>query len=37
MLKIVKCQVLSVIEGTEMDAYLLRFGFIPQSSKFHCC
>lgn len=24
MLAIVKCQVLSVVEGTEMDAYLLR-------------
>jgi len=24
MLQIVKCKVLSVIEGTEMDAYLLR-------------
>lgn len=24
MLDIVKCQVLSVVEGTEMDAYLLR-------------
>lgn len=28
MLDIVKCQVISVIEGTEMDAYLLRFDFI---------
>lgn len=26
MLDIVKCQVLSVIEGDEMDAYLLRLG-----------
>jgi S-adenosylmethionine decarboxylase len=25
MLQIVKCKVLSVIEGAEMDAYLLRF------------
>jgi S-adenosylmethionine decarboxylase len=24
MLAVVKCQVLSVVEGTEMDAYLLR-------------
>jgi S-adenosylmethionine decarboxylase len=27
MLDIVKCQVLSVIEGAEMDAYLLRLGY----------
>lgn len=28
MLDIVKCQVLSVVEGTEMDAYLLRLDLI---------
>jgi len=32
MLDIVKCRVLSVIEGTEMDAYLLRFIFITIST-----
>lgn len=34
MLVIVKCQVLSVIEGAEMDAYLLRFDFILRSTVF---
>jgi hypothetical protein len=41
MLDIVKCQVLSVIEGAEMDAYLLRsvliipyFYVVPQDSLF---
>ena len=34
MLDIVKCQVLSVIEGTEMDAYLLRFDLILESTVF---
>ena len=34
MLDIVKCQVLSVIEGTEMDAYLLRFDLMLGSTVF---
>jgi hypothetical protein len=34
MLDIVKCQVLSVIEGIEMDAYLLRFDFILELIVF---
>lgn len=29
MLDIVKCKVLSVMNGEEMDAYLLRFAFYP--------
>src|SRR6266508_3544948 len=33
MLQIVKCKVLSVIEGTEMDAYLLR-SVLPQHLIF---
>lgn len=37
MLDIVKCQVLSVIAGTEMDAYLLRFDFVRIHSFFTFC
>lgn len=31
MLDIVKCQVLSAVEGAEMDAYLLRFALLRPS------
>lgn len=35
MLHIVKCKVLSVIEGAEMDAYLLRFLKYRHSRSFN--
>lgn len=35
MLDIVKCQVLSVVEGTEMDAYLLRSDLFRRSIHHH--
>ena len=34
MLNIVKCQVLSVVDGTEMDAYLLRYFPITSRGIF---
>jgi S-adenosylmethionine decarboxylase len=37
MLDIVKCKVLSVVEGDQMDAYLLRSAdhIVPSSSRSH--
>jgi S-adenosylmethionine decarboxylase len=31
MLEIVKCKVLSVVEGDEIDAYLLRYALFPSA------